>query len=111
MELLGNKVCVDNLRKDLDDVHQVLGNLTSRLGPVNFTSWKFPDKLSTEIDIADFLDMCEYDKNFPEENKISHLMLLELIVDRYEHLHCARICHFCAKNSFKIPIACCLYMI
>lgn len=82
MDLLGNKICVENLLKDLSDVHKVLGNLTSRLGPVSFTSWKYPDKLSADVDISELLDMCEYDESFPEENKISHLMLLELIVDR-----------------------------
>lgn len=82
MELLGNKIYVENLQKDLSDVHKVLANVTSRLGPVNFTSWKYPDKRSSEVDISDLLDMCEYDENFPEENKISHLMLLELVVDR-----------------------------
>lgn len=81
-ELLGNKFSVESLRKDAQDVNSVLANLTSRLGHVSFSSWKFPDKLAVDVDIPDLLEMYEYDEEFPEENKIAHIMLLELLIDR-----------------------------
>ena len=81
-ELLGNKFSVESLCKDVTDVHSVIGNLSSRLGQVNFTSWKFPDKLALDVDVPDLLEMCEHDAEYEEENKISHLLLLELVIDR-----------------------------
>lgn len=81
-ELLGNKLCVENLRTDIRDLHHVLSNVTSRLGQVNYTSWKFPDKLALDVDVPDLLDMCEFDADYDDENKISHLLLLEMVIDR-----------------------------
>lgn len=81
-EVLGNKLCVESLSKDVGDIQKALGNMTSRLGHMSYTSWKYPDKLASEIDIADLLEMCEYDAEYDEENKISHLLLLELVIDR-----------------------------
>lgn len=81
-ELLGNKYSVENLSRDMSDLHNVLGGLTSRLGQVNFTSWKFPDKLAMHVDVPELLEMCEYDAAYEEENKISHLLLLEMVIDR-----------------------------
>ena len=81
-ELLGNKFCVESLNKDVKDLHGVLGNVTSRLGLVTYTSWKYPDKSAMDVDIPELLEMCEFDKDYEEENKISHLLLLELVIDR-----------------------------
>ncbi|XP_067932683.1 coiled-coil domain-containing protein 157-like [Watersipora subatra] len=81
-ELLGNKFCVENLCKDVGDIHNVIGGLTSRLGQVNYTSWKYPDKLAMDVNISELLEMCEFDAEYEEENKISHLLLLEMVIDR-----------------------------
>ena len=81
-ELLGNKFCVENLCKDVTDIHSVVSNLTSRLGEVGCTSWKYPDKLAMDVNVPELLEMCEYDAEYEEENKISHLLLLEMVVDR-----------------------------
>lgn len=81
-ELLGNQFCVDSLRTDVQDIHSVMNNVTSRLGQINYTSWKFPDKLALDVNIPELLEMCEYDGEYEEENKISHLLLLEMVVDR-----------------------------
>lgn len=81
-ELLGNKFCVESLHKDVGDLHSVLGNVTSRLGLINYTSWKYPDKAAIDVDIPELLEMCEFDGSYEEENKISHLLLLELVIDR-----------------------------
>lgn len=82
-ELLGNKLCIDSLSNDVSNVSKVISSITSRLGQTNYLSWKYPDKLASDVDIADLLEMCEYDAKFEEENKISHLLLLELVIDRY----------------------------
>lgn len=81
-ELLGNKYSVENLQKDVDDLHKVISNLTSRLGQVSYSSWKYPDKLAIDLNIPELLEMCEFDAAYDEENQISHLLLLELVIDR-----------------------------
>ncbi|KFO73544.1 Coiled-coil domain-containing protein 157, partial [Cuculus canorus] len=53
-----------------------------RAGTARFPSWKFPDKVSCELDLAALLEQYSYDQNNPEFSQHSHVVLLELVVDR-----------------------------
>jgi hypothetical protein len=45
-------------------------------------SWKFPDKLATDVDIKELLERYQYGKN-QLDNQVSHIILFEIIIDRY----------------------------
>ncbi len=44
-------------------------------------SWKFPDKIATDIDINEVLQRYQYGKN-EIDNQVSHIVLFEIIIDR-----------------------------
>ncbi|XP_037833477.1 coiled-coil domain-containing protein 157 isoform X2 [Kryptolebias marmoratus] len=81
-QLLGRRDCIKSLRKDLVDIQGAILDVFSRTGPVCLTSWKFPDKLSCNLDMVALLE--EYDFEDGEEtfNQHSHIVLLELVIDR-----------------------------
>lgn len=45
-------------------------------------SWKFPDKIATDIDIAELLQRYQYGKH-EVDNQVSHIVLFEVIIDRF----------------------------
>ncbi|KFU95031.1 Coiled-coil domain-containing protein 157, partial [Chaetura pelagica] len=53
-----------------------------RAGAVRFPSWKFPDKVSCELDLAVLLEQYRHTENDPEFTQHSHVVLLELMTDR-----------------------------
>ncbi|KFP19371.1 Coiled-coil domain-containing protein 157, partial [Egretta garzetta] len=53
-----------------------------RAGAVRFPSWKFPDKVSCDLDLAALLERYSYSENDPEFTQHSHVVLLELVIDR-----------------------------
>ncbi|KFW65057.1 Coiled-coil domain-containing protein 157, partial [Pygoscelis adeliae] len=53
-----------------------------RAGVVRFPSWKFPDKVSCDLDLAALLERYGYAENDPEFTQHSHVVLLELMIDR-----------------------------
>lgn len=81
-QLLGRQDCIKSLRKDLVDIQEAILDVFSRTGPVRLTSWKYPDKLSCNLDMVALLE--EYDFVDGEEafNQHSHIVLLELVIDR-----------------------------
>lgn len=81
-QLLGRQDCIKSLRKDLVDIQGAILDVFSRTGPVPFTSWKFPDKFSCNLDMGTLLK--EYDFVDGEDvfNQHSHIVLLELVIDR-----------------------------
>uniref|UniRef100_A0A4W4GS41 Coiled-coil domain containing 157 n=1 Tax=Electrophorus electricus TaxID=8005 RepID=A0A4W4GS41_ELEEL len=81
--LLGRQDCVDSLRRDLIDLQGAVLDVFSRTGPVRFTSWKFPDKLSCNLDLVSLLEQYDYVEGETEINQLSHIVLLELVIDRW----------------------------
>ncbi|XP_013408045.1 coiled-coil domain-containing protein 157 isoform X2 [Lingula anatina] len=79
--LLGSKFCIESLRSDVTDLQAAVSDVFSRTGPTNSTSWKFPDKIGSEIDIEDLLETYDYSED-EEERQVSHISLLELVIDR-----------------------------
>uniref|UniRef100_A0A087YFL7 Coiled-coil domain containing 157 n=2 Tax=Poecilia formosa TaxID=48698 RepID=A0A087YFL7_POEFO len=81
-ELLGNKDCIKSLRKDLVDIQGAIVDVVSRTGPISYTSWKFPNKLASDLDLMDLLEEYDFVNGEDAYNQHSHVVLLELVVDR-----------------------------
>ncbi|XP_022612688.1 coiled-coil domain-containing protein 157 [Seriola dumerili] len=81
-ELLGRQDCIESLRKDLVDLQGAILDVFSRTGPVRFPSWKFPDKLSCNLDMVALLGQYDFVDGEDAFNQHSHIVLLELMIDR-----------------------------
>lgn len=79
---LGRRDCIESLRKDLIDLQGAVLDVFSRTGPVRRPSWKFPDKLSCNLDLVPLLQQYDHSEGDDDFNRHSHLVLLELLVDR-----------------------------
>uniref|UniRef100_A0A8C8A889 Coiled-coil domain containing 157 n=1 Tax=Otus sunia TaxID=257818 RepID=A0A8C8A889_9STRI len=80
--LLGHAGCMESLQADLRDLQAAIADVSSRTGAVRFPSWKFPDKVSCDLDMAALLERYCYTENDPEFTQHSHVVLLELVIDR-----------------------------
>ncbi|XP_062446088.1 coiled-coil domain-containing protein 157 isoform X2 [Rhea pennata] len=80
--LLGSPTCMDSLRADITDLQGAITDVFSRAGAVRYPSWKFPDKVSCELDLAELLEHYDYVENDLEFTQHSHVVLLELVIDR-----------------------------
>ncbi|XP_041078875.1 coiled-coil domain-containing protein 157 isoform X2 [Polyodon spathula] len=80
--LLGRQDCVDSLRKDVTDLQGTILDVMSRAGPARFPSWKFPDKVSCDLDLVTLLEHYDFVDGDEEFSQHSHIVLLELVVDR-----------------------------
>ncbi|KAM9810427.1 coiled-coil domain-containing protein 157 [Neosynchiropus ocellatus] len=81
-QFLGRQDCIDSLRRDLVDLHGAIVDVFSKTGPVQFSSWKFPDKLSCNLDMVALLDQYDYVEGEDVFNQHAHIVLLELVIDR-----------------------------
>ncbi|XP_035196353.1 coiled-coil domain-containing protein 157 isoform X2 [Oxyura jamaicensis] len=80
--LLGHPGCMASLGADLRDLQGAIADVASRAGPARFPSWKFPDKVSCELDLAALLERYGYAEDDPEFSQHAHVVLLELVIDR-----------------------------
>ncbi|NXR75890.1 CC157 protein, partial [Pycnonotus jocosus] len=80
--LLGHRRCMESLRADLRDLQAAIADVGSRAGAVRFPSWKFPDKVSCELDIPVLLQRYRHRDSEPEFSQHAHVVLLELLIDR-----------------------------
>ncbi|KAI6076416.1 Coiled-coil domain-containing protein 157 [Aix galericulata] len=80
--LLGHPGSMASLRADLRDLQGAIADVSSRAGPARFPSWKFPDRVSCELDLAALLERYDYVEGDPEFSQHAHVVLLELLVDR-----------------------------
>ncbi|XP_016417122.1 coiled-coil domain-containing protein 157 [Sinocyclocheilus rhinocerous] len=80
--LLGRQDCIDSLRRDLIDLQGAVLDVFSKTGPVRFPSWKFPDKLSCNLDLVSLLEEYDYVDGDEEFSQHSHIVLQELLIDR-----------------------------
>ncbi|KAL3857715.1 hypothetical protein ACJMK2_012357 [Sinanodonta woodiana] len=81
VDILGARAVIESLRSDVKDVQSVIVDVLSRCGPVKRPSWKFPDKMSCEVDITDLLELYDYSDD-EEERQVAHIALYELLIDR-----------------------------
>ncbi|XP_068167552.1 coiled-coil domain-containing protein 157 [Antennarius striatus] len=82
-ELLGRRDCIESLRRDLVDLQGVTVDVFSRTGPVRVPSWKFPDQLSCHLDMVALLDQYDFVEGEDSFNQHAHVVLLELMIDRF----------------------------
>ncbi|XP_060048803.1 coiled-coil domain-containing protein 157 isoform X4 [Erinaceus europaeus] len=80
--LLGSPACMDSLRTDLTDLQGAIVDVCSRTGPVRVPSWKFPDRVACDLDMAALLEHYDHVPGDPEFTQLSHTVLLELVIDR-----------------------------
>ncbi|XP_061321710.1 coiled-coil domain-containing protein 157 isoform X2 [Pezoporus flaviventris] len=80
--LLGHPGCMESLRADLRDLQAAIADVSSRAGAVRVPSWKFPDQVSCELDVAALLERYRYSPGDPEVSQHGHVVLLELLIDR-----------------------------
>ncbi|XP_018410998.1 PREDICTED: coiled-coil domain-containing protein 157 [Nanorana parkeri] len=80
--MLGDRTCMESLRKDITDLQGTVIDVFSRVGAVRVPSWKFPNKMSCDLDLVQLLDRYDYVENDPEITQVSHMVLLELVIDR-----------------------------
>ncbi|NXL77241.1 CC157 protein, partial [Leptocoma aspasia] len=80
--LLGHRGCMESLRADLRDLQAAIADVSSRAGAVRFPSWKFPDKVSCDLDISVLLQRYRHSDSEPEFSQHAHVVLLELLIDR-----------------------------
>ncbi|XP_050662665.1 coiled-coil domain-containing protein 157 isoform X4 [Macaca thibetana thibetana] len=80
--LLGSQACMDSLRTDLTDLQGAIVDVFSRAGPVRFPSWKFPDCMACDLDMVALLEHYDHVPGDPEFTQLSHVVLLELVIDR-----------------------------
>ncbi|XP_025254060.1 coiled-coil domain-containing protein 157 [Theropithecus gelada] len=80
--LLGSQACMDSLRTDLTDLQGAIVDVFSRAGPVRFPSWKFPDRMACDLDMVALLEHYDHVPGDPEFTQLSHVVLLELVIDR-----------------------------
>ncbi|KAJ6659036.1 hypothetical protein lerEdw1_019338 [Lerista edwardsae] len=80
--LLVNRNCMESLREDITDLQGTVVSVFSRAGAVRYPSWKFPDKVSCDLDLVSLLEHYDFVANDPEFTQHSHVVLLELVIDR-----------------------------
>lgn len=73
---------IESLQRELIDLQGASQDVFSRIGPVQFSSWKFPDQLSCDLDMVALLEQYDYVDGEDEFNQQAHTMLLELMIDR-----------------------------
>uniref|UniRef100_A0A8C5N1A3 Coiled-coil domain containing 157 n=1 Tax=Leptobrachium leishanense TaxID=445787 RepID=A0A8C5N1A3_9ANUR len=82
MHMLGDRMCMESLRKDITDLQGTLVDVFSRVGAVRYPSWKFPDKISCDLDLVQLLETYDFVEDEPDFTQLSHVVLLELVIDR-----------------------------
>ena len=80
--LLGSRYCIESLRTDVTDLQGAVVDVFSRTGPVRSASWKYPDKVSADLDLTELLEIYDWSEE-EEERQVAHIVLLELVIDRY----------------------------
>lgn len=83
--LLGAQGCVESLRRDVIDLQGALVEVFSRTGPVRFRSWRFPERESCDLDLVTLLEQYRYTEGKEELNQHAHIVLLELVIDRWRY--------------------------
>ena len=58
--ILGNQLCMESLQTDIQDVQWTINDISSRIGPLDASSWKFPDKRTWEVDVEQLMDLYRY---------------------------------------------------
>lgn len=82
MSQSSNQKLIENLQKELINLQGTILEVFSKTGKVRFPSWKFPDKLSCDLDMVALLGQYDFVDEDWALNQDSHTVLLELVIDR-----------------------------
>ena len=77
----GSQSCIESLKNDLRSFQGGLRELLSKTEGLQVPSWRFPERLAVSVDTEELLKDVSY---CSKDNCSTHVMLLELVVDRYE---------------------------
>ncbi|XP_065054764.1 coiled-coil domain-containing protein 157-like [Rhopilema esculentum] len=83
--LLGSKSCLESLARDIEDIQVTIKDGVEKVGPLHVYSWKFPDKLSGELDVKELLSTYTHSSD-DDFNRLAHIVLFELVIDRFMFL-------------------------
>ncbi|KAL5016109.1 hypothetical protein ScPMuIL_005698 [Solemya velum] len=102
--LLGSEMLMESLRTDVQDIQWAVCDIFSRTGPVRQLSWKFPDKVSCDLNIEELLELYSHGED-EEERQVAHIALYELVIDRLvlliQSLSCFTEKSLCSTKSGK----------
>nr|XP_060641285.1 coiled-coil domain-containing protein 157 isoform X1 [Anolis sagrei ordinatus] len=73
---------MESLQRDIVELQGTVIDVFSRSRPIRCPSWKFPDKASCDLDLVSLLERYGFAENNSELTQRSHVLLLELIIDR-----------------------------
>lgn len=80
--LLGTKDCIESLRTDIMDLQIIISDICEKISDKpKYNSWRSPDILSCDLDVERLLEKHIFCADV-EENQLSHIVLIELVIDR-----------------------------
>ena len=83
---VGSRSCIESLKSDLRSIKsglkEVLLACTKRES-LQVPSWRFPEKLAASLDTDEMLRDLAYSSSSEDMNCSTHVLLLELVVDRW----------------------------
>ncbi|KAL5257695.1 hypothetical protein ACHWQZ_G012574 [Mnemiopsis leidyi] len=72
----------DNLKQDLHSIQDTIGQIFGKIGNLQTKSWKLREE-SGDLPVQLLSNRCQYFSSDLHATRASHIMLLELIVDRF----------------------------
>lgn len=80
--VLGAQSGIESLKSDVLAIHNATKGVLAKVGDFHVPSWRFPDKLGTNVDLEALLKDLRY-TNSHDKDSATHVLLLELTVDRF----------------------------
>ena len=81
--LLGSRNCVESLSKDVAAMQDCIQTIIAKTGHLEHASWKYPSKAASTLDISELIEDYSWCADDEESNRLSHIVLFELIIDRF----------------------------
>ncbi|KAF5399528.1 hypothetical protein PHET_07215 [Paragonimus heterotremus] len=81
-----NKLHIELLKMELSQLQKGIEFVKKRCGQFTAYSWKFPRMLASDVVINDIFDRIGNAKSNPMKHELLHVLLLELVIDRFVFL-------------------------
>jgi len=82
---VGSRSCIESLKSDLRSIQSGLKDVLlacTKRESLQVPSWRFPEKLAASLDTDEMLRDLAYSSSSEDMNCSTHVLLLELVVDR-----------------------------